>query len=256
MTELSEFLSSQKTIQSVPKHPVSNHLTIILTKLYNTADINNQHTSLNTNIVILKRVRKNNILISSSTNTENLGQDEIDRFYQMMDDKNINGIFISQNSGIVGKKDFQIEIINNNVLVFIHNADFSPVKVELATTVIDHLSQKIRQFGGKTEADCVIPKDILESINTEYQLFISQKNAVIEVFKESQRKVLTQIDEIRFPNLDRFLSTQFTTTVQKPGFKCDLCKSFSGNNLKALAAHKRGCIRKQTPVVVANTIST
>jgi hypothetical protein len=44
--------------------------------------------------------------------------------------------------------------------------------------------------------------------------------------------------------LDKFLSTKYSAPIQKPGLKCDLCKSFSGNNLKALAAHKRGCIRK------------
>ena len=100
--------------------------------------------------------------------------------------------------------------------------------------------------------DISIPKDILENINTEYQLFISQKNAVIEVFKESQKKVLTQIDELRFPCLDKYLATKFSAPIQKPGLKCDLCKSFTANNLKALAAHKRGCNRKINSL---NTIS-
>jgi len=46
-------------------------------------------------------------------------------------------------------------------------------------------------------------------------------------------------------------------SIQKPGLKCDMCKSFNANNLKALAAHKRGCARKQTnsiTVVAAATI--
>jgi len=82
--------------------------------------------------------------------------------------------------------------------------------------------------------------------NNEYQLFLSQKNALFEVFKESQKKVFAQIDEIRFPSLDKFLSTKYAAPIQKPGLKCDLCKLFNANNLKALAAHKRGCARKNT----------
>ena len=133
--------------------------------------------------------------------------------------------------------------------VFIHNMEFSSLKLELAVSVIDTISEKLRQFNGKSNGDQTIPKEVLDSINSEYQFFISQKNAVIDVFKESQRKVLSQIDEIRFPNLDKFLSTKYTSTIQKQGFKCELCKSFSGNNLKALAAHKRGCLRKNPATI-------
>lgn len=67
---------------------------------------------------------------------------------------------------------------------------------------------------------------------------------VSTVSADCQKKVLSQIDEIRFPSLDKYLSTKYTNTVQKPGFKCDMCKAFNANNLKALAAHKRGCARK------------
>jgi hypothetical protein len=141
------------------------------------------------------------------------------------------------------------------VIIFIHNGEYSPSKIELAISIIDNLSAKLRQVRGKTEDDYAIPKEILDTINNEYQLFISQKNAVIDVFKESQRKVLAQIDELRFPSLDKFLSTKYSAPIQKPGLKCDLCKSFSANNLKALAAHKRGCIRKNTisPITVPIT---
>ena len=104
---------------------------------------------------------------------------------------------------------------------------------------------KLRQFKTAND-DCSVPKDILDTINNEYQLFLSQKNALFEVFKESQKKVFAQIDEIRFPSLDKFLSTKYAAPIQKPGLKCDLCKLFNANNLKALAAHKRGCARKNT----------
>lgn len=33
--------------------------------------------------------------------------------------------------------------------------------------------------------------------------------------------------------------------IQKSAFTCDLCKKYAAHNLKALAAHKRGCIRKK-----------
>jgi len=97
---------------------------------------------------------------------------------------------------------------------------------------------------GHTNSNEWIEKDVLDEINTEYQLFVSQKNAIIVNLREGQRKVISQIEEFQFPSLDKYLSSKYTAPMPKNGHKCDLCKNFNANNLKALAAHKRGCIRK------------
>jgi hypothetical protein len=245
----------QSPFTTPPASSNTTPITNILTKLYNSAEVSVHNSPTQNGITLLKRIRKNNILIQNKDSETNISMNDVDQFMQAIEDQNCNGIFLSHRSGIVSKKNFQLETHNNNVIVFVHNADYSPLKIELAISIIDNLSVKLRQFKGKLEDDCVIPKEILDSINNEYQLFISQKNAVIDVFKESQRKVLTQIDELRFPSLDKFLSTKYAAPIQKPGLKCELCKAFSGNNLKALAAHKRGCIRKRAALTPINTIT-
>jgi len=247
VSELSEVLTEFRN-----KPATTQHLSGILTKLYNSAEITTQNSLGNPGTVLMKRIRKTNILVQTKDADENIGTDAIQSFMTIIEEQNCNGIFISQKSGIATKKNFQIELHNNNVIVFIHNGEYSTSKIELAISIIDNLAEKLRQFRGKADDDCAIPKEVLDTINNEYQLFISQKNAVIDVFKESQRKVLAQIDELRFPSLDKFLSTKYSAPIQKPGLKCDLCKSFSANNLKALAAHKRGCIRKNavSPITV------
>ena len=110
--------------------------------------------------------------------------------------------------------------------------------------IIDTLLSRLSQYQGKTDNEYSIPKDILDIINNDYQTFLSQKSAIAEVFKEHQKKVLSQIDELKLPALDRFLSSKYMAPIPKPGLKCELCKSYFANNLKALAAHKRGCVRK------------
>ena len=232
-------------------------LSTVLTKMYNSSEVHNPNKtkSNTTGPILLKRQRKYNILIDNKDIEDNISLEEVQCFFTLIDEQNCNGIFISQNSGIFGKKNYQIELHNNNIIVFVHQCQYSPSKIEIAVDIIDQLSSKMRQFKHQTDEDCTIPKELLDTINNEYQLFLSQKTAVIEVFKESQKKVLSQIDEIRFPSLDKYLATKYSAPLQKPGLKCDLCKSFSGNNLKALAAHKRGCIRKQTisPITVPST---
>jgi len=243
MSELGEIFNKFRDSNTSEQHN-NKHLSSVLTKMYNSAEVHNPNRT--TGLILLKRQRKSNILIDNKDTEENVSVDEVQSFIASIDEQNCNGIFISQRSGIFGKKNYQIEMHNGNIIIFVHNGDYNPSKIEAAVDIIDQLSSKMRQFKHQTEEDCVIPKDLLDSINNEYQLFLSQKTAVVDVFKESQKKVLAQIDEIRFPALDKYLATKYSAPIQKPGLKCELCKSFSANNLKALAAHKRGCIRKQT----------
>jgi len=247
MSDLGDVL--HKFSQNNIENNNSKNLSGVLTKMYNSAEVHNPNKTPNSTghgLILLKRIRKSNILIDNKNSEENITNDEVQAFLSSIDEQNCNGIFISQQSGISGKKNYQIEMHNNNIIVYVHHGENQPAKIEAAVDIIDQLSSKMRQFKHQTEDDCTIPKEMLDTINNEYQLFLSQKNAVVDVFKESQKKVLSQIDEIRFPTLDKYLATKYSAPIQKPGLKCDLCKSFSANNLKALAAHKRGCIRKQT----------
>ena len=119
--------------------------------------------------------------------------------------------------------------------------------------IIDNLSIKLTNYGIDNDK-YMIGKDILEEINKEHQVFIGQKESIITILREGQRKIISQIEEFKFPTLDKYLSTKFIVPLHKQGFKCDLCKLFNGNNLKALAAHKRGCIRKLPNNIPSNTI--
>ena len=112
----------------------------------------------------------------------------------------------------------------------------------------------MKQFNSN-DRENMIPPDVLDEINKDFQMFLTQKEAIINVMKESHKKILAQLDEMKFTALEKYLSTKFTPTNLKQGFKCDLCKYFTANNLKALAAHKRGCVRKNTNThVIPNLI--
>jgi hypothetical protein len=129
-------------------------------------------------------------------------------------------------------------------MVYVHNGNYSQDKIKNAIDIIDNLSIKMREYNGEHSNDFTIDKDVLDEINKEYQLFISQKEGIINSMKDHQKKMFSQIDDFKFPVLDKYLSTKYSAPIHKPGLKCDLCKVFNANNLKALAAHKRGCTRK------------
>jgi len=231
----------------------NNHFVSFLTKSFASADISSKLFGMNSPTTVMKRIRKPDILIQNYELDTNVSSDEMASFVNVLSDENKCGILISQYSGISNKNDYQIEFHDNNVIIFVHNSEYSNHKIEAAVNIIDHLYLKLHQFN-KTgiNDDFTIPKDILETINNEYQMFMTQKLSVIDVLKESQKKVIAQIDEIKFPSLDKYLSGKYSAPIIKTGLKCDICKCYSANNLKALAAHKRGCMRKHGLTVKPN----
>ena len=257
MSEIEDFLKNFRANKSNTQVFHNNQLSGVLTKMYNSAEIHVQPSAMNSGSILLKRLRKPNIIIENKDNAENIGVDEINNFMLLVEEHNCNGIFISQNSGISNKKNYQIEFVNNNIVVFLHSVEYCSTRISSAVDIIDNLTTKLRLFKDTFKNDDVsIPKDILDSINSEYQLFMNQKNSVVEVMKESQKKMISQLDELRFPYLDKFLSTKYSMPVQKAGLKCDVCKLFNANNLKALAAHKRGCNRKNISSIAMSSSSS
>ena len=224
-------------------HNSGYQLKYILNQMYCTSDVTQVTNSYGLYTLSMKRPNKPKVFFANKDNDLNIEPDDINNFVKFVEDNNCHGVFVSHNSGISSKPNYHIDYFNGNMIVYIQNTDYSQDKIKIAIDIIDNLSSKLQEFNSQNDEN-TIPTTVLNDINKEYQLFISQKEALIGVYKDCQKKVLSQIDEVRFPCLDKYLSTKFTTQIQKQGFKCDLCKAFNANNLKALAAHKRGCVRK------------
>jgi len=236
--------------QTVPNSPSGRNtptsIKSVLTPLFPSAEINSDKTD--STIYTLKRTQKPTILLKSIDSEDNIDTDIITDYLTHAEDSNCNGILLSHISGISTKKNFEIEIHNQRIFVYLHNVDFNGHVIATAVDIIDSLSNKLSQYIGKKDETMTIPKDIMDSINNEYHTFITQKLAIIDMLKEQQKQLISQLDEFKFPMLDKYLSTHYIIPVSKPGLKCELCKVYSANNLKALAAHKRGCARKQKPL--------
>jgi len=212
-----------------------------LYKFYPTADIMQKNTD---DIISIKRFSKAKIFIKNLDIESNISTEQIDSFLEVIDKEKCCGIIISHRSGISNKNHFQIDIHNNNIIIYIHNLNYQQCIITSAVDIIDSLYSKIQDYSKQNGEYYTIPKDVLDNINNEYQNFISQKKTIIETIKEYQKKVISQIDDCRFSSLHSFLSEKYSAPVQKCEFNCELCKKYSGHNLKSLAAHKRGCIRK------------
>jgi hypothetical protein len=233
--ELSDFMSKYR--HSLETNTNGKELEQTLSKLYNTSKI----IRINGGHFLMSRYSKPTIFIYNSVQDSNIDEDETKSFIHHVEQNNCNGVFLSQHSGIIDKQNYQIEIHAGNILVYVHSVEYSKDKIKIAIDIIDNLYSKLGDLN-KNETH-TIPKDILDEINREYNLFIHQKETISNTLKESHKKILMQLDDLKIPSLDKFLSTKYSS-IQKQGFKCNLCNSFTVSTLKGLAAHKRGCSRK------------
>jgi hypothetical protein len=145
---------------------------------------------------------------------------------------------MSQFSGIVSKSNFFIEIHDGKVLIYLHNVEYSQEKIRLAIDVIDNLSSKIEEISNVEEINgCIIKKDILDKINEQFQSFIIQKDMVLTTVKEMSKKLLTQIDDLKMPDLSLYLNEKYAS-IQNQQFACDVCK-LPFQNKRSLAAHRK-----------------
>lgn len=248
ITNLKQLFNEQTTHNVVPKTVVP--INILLNRIYSTSDVvrvprhNVIGHSAMSNLYMMKRDNCPKIMIENKTVEHNIELEDVSKFIEEVEHYHCHGILLSQHSGISSKQNYHIDSFHGYIMVYIHNVEYDPEKIRVAVDIIDNLSLKLKDYGINENEMYNIDKDILKEINQEYQLFLSQKDSIITILREGQRKVISQIDEFKFPSLDKYLSTKFITPIHKQGFKCDLCKSFNANNLKALAAHKRGCNRK------------
>jgi hypothetical protein len=237
--EIKDFLQSISSPQVIQS---TSQIVTLLSRLYNTGYIQPDET--NPSLSILTRDDKPAICIQQlQIKDRNINTDEISRFIQITKNKNIHGILVSQYTGITSKPNLYIDIINNRVYVYVHSMEYSPEKLQTAIDIVDTISSKLTDFNNSTEQKYTVPKDVLDEINREYQAFIVQKETILTTMKESYKKILSQMEDLRFMSLDKYLSTRYSY-FKKQGYMCNLCNVFSVSTLKGLAAHKRGCTRK------------
>jgi hypothetical protein len=97
---------------------------------------------------------------------------------------------------------------------------------------------------------------MLEDINDEFHRYINQRDGLVMVLRDFNKKMTSQIEDIQFPTLDKYLSQKYAS-VKARCLVCDLCGDFIARNKQSLSAHKRGCAKtngKPPPdTIVVNT---
>ena len=245
MSDLEEFLNKYRN-SSFKGQLGENHLSSVLTKMFPTAEIVDTSKLTSSCDFMLKRENKDTILIENKDYNVNVDPKEVKKFIGDCETRTSHGIFLSQNTGITSKNNYQIDITNGKILVYVHNCEYMSHKIQIAVDIVDTLSQKLKELNleDKTE-EMVFSREVMEEINAEYQLLISQKEAIIHYVKEFQKNIIIKLEDIRLPKLENILPLNLTSlNANKTVYKCEKCNTFATDSSRSLSAHQRWCGKK------------
>tara|TARA_R110002153_G_scaffold5986_1_gene27527 strand:- start:37 stop:1539 length:1503 start_codon:yes stop_codon:yes gene_type:complete len=251
-TDLSDFLGKYRN-SSYKGQFGENQLETVLNQLYPTGEILNTTGTPASCDFRVNRQDLPTILFETKNYDRNVTIDEVKKFIRDIDQQKCHGIFLSQHSGITSKQNYQIDIKGSNILVYVHNVDYCPNTIKIAADIIDSLSDKLSEIEDSNEI-ISIPQEVLDDINKEYAIFIERKSKIIEYSKEFIKKLSTDVDDIKFPSLSKYLSMKCGSILNDETITCDICHQFKANSNKALAAHKRACKRKHSQINNSNIV--
>ena len=264
LSQLSNISSTQVSLQSEVKDvlkkmenssskgKISENIVLnILRGLYPSAEIEYVGSQKESGDIMIHRKDRQRILVENKCyESRQVTSEQVKKFIHDVDTQNCSGLFLSQEGGIVNKDNFEINIHNRNVLLYIHNVNYNPEIIKIAIDIIDSFKSKLDEIN--ITDDYSISKDTLEEINREYQLFVEQKLNQLKIVKEFSQKMIKNIEDLQLPCLDKMLSSRFGY-ISSGKFICEKC-NFIGKNPLALSVHKRTCDKTNTQPSQENVI--
>lgn len=214
----------------------------ILTTLYPSGEvINSTTTGEKSGDFFLKRKNKADIIFENKDYSTNVGIGEIEKFIRDLDIHKCHGVFLSQQTGITSKENYEIDIHKNKILVYLHNVQYHPDIIKSSVEIIDTIDNFLQEseLEGHT-----IPNNVLNEINLEFKRFIQEKQEIVTHIHDTSKKLISMIQKMNLSSLEKYLSTRYAI-VQNSNFVCENCNKCWPTK-RALSSHQKACKTKIT----------
>ena len=190
------------------------------------------------------RKSKPTILIENKEWTRPIVNQEIVKFERDVEIQKTHGLFLSQNTGICSKDNYEVNLINSNqVVVYIHNVNYDQEKISVGVDIIDNISEILKEIDVleiNQSTEYSISKELTQFINAEYQNYLAHKERTIKMAKDFVTNLIKHEEEFNFSSLEKFLESKCNTQNNKN--VCKYC-GFIGKKAQSLSAHMRGCAK-------------
>ena len=241
--ELNQFLSRYKHSSSDKGSISETELCYILQEIFPTDEV--IETSKETAACDYKvnRLDKNKptILFENKDYNQTVKTEEVKKFERDIQMQQHHGIFLSQNTNITFKKNFQIDIINGLIHVYIPNANYNIEKIRIAVDLIDHLSERLSILNNATSTNTTINilKEDIDELFEEYNNFTKQKSQLLEHIKTTSKFTIERLEELNISSIKKILNKNGLLLNEEDN-KCQFCNSL-WKGKASLSAHIRNC---------------
>lgn len=184
---------------------------------------------------------KPTILIDSKHFQRNVPKIDLDKFYDDCQLNNSCGILCNAFSGIANRDNFEIDIQDKRILLFINNHQFNNKYFDLGIKIIYHIHNIIKN---KNVNVIEIEKNKFQHLKTEYNYFRQSFNQYIEIIKQN----IKSLELLNMKQLEQFFKRSNFNNHEKL-FNCHLCGTGISSS-KALNSHMKNKhdIEKQTKI--------
>ena len=221
-----------------------NLLFNILNDIYPCAEITDVGKTKETGDIMLLRKNKQTILVENKDWTRPIVNAEVQKFVRDVEIQKCHGLFLSQNVGICSKDNYEINILEGNlVTVYIHNVNYDQEKISVGVDIIDNISEILKEIDVleiNQSTEYSISKELTQFINAEYQNYLAHKERTIKMAKDFVANLIKHEEEFNFSSLEKFLESK--CNIQNNKNVCKYC-GFIGKKAQSLSAHMRGCAK-------------
>ena len=191
----------------------------VLTETFTDTEIKDTSHIPNSGDIQMIKDDKPNILIDSKNFGNNtVPKRDLDKFYSDIQQNNCSGILCNAFGGIANKQNFEIDIVDKNVLVFIHSHQFDPTLFKLATNIIYNMHQELRE---KRTDSIILDQRLYQNIKIEYNYYIQTFRHHLDIIKSN----VNSLSQLSFTLLDNFFKRKATANIELKQFSCHICSS-------------------------------
>lgn len=195
---------------------------------------------------MLRKDGEKDILVENKYYKNNVKQEGVDKFLKDVKKNRCHGIMLSQTSGIVNKNNFQVDIEDDIIVIYLHNVNFDPALITLGFNIIKILENKIINL----KSDGIrIDNILLKEMYDEYNNFVCENRNMLNDLEIYYKNTKKRLEITKLDKLTSLLNKSFLE-VKNEGLLCNVCNKLYFKNKRALAQHKLSCIKNKVNIKI------
>jgi hypothetical protein len=188
----------------------------ILTDTFPDSEILDTSHSANSGDIQIIKDNKPTILIDSKNfASKTVPKRDLDKFYNDIQQNNCSGILCNSFGGIANKQHFEIDIVDKNILLFIHSHKYDSSVFQLAINIIYNMHEQIKD---KQSDSIVINQKLYQNLKIEYNYYLQTFQHHLEIVKSN----VNSLSQLSFNMIDNFFKRK-ATVIDLKNFTCHLC---------------------------------